>query len=146
MERTGLILLVKVPTRGKNILDMLMAPQIQITMSRLLPLPCDQKAILATVGMPPRDRTKRQTSHTLRRRTPRQHAAMLQALSAFDEADCATDGVSDWDQFYHTTTSWLDMYYPERTVSISSSETDHGRAGPGFLIVLRVMFLPRFLI
>src|SRR6218665_430522 len=77
-ELTGLIPLVKVPTRGKNILDMLMGPantefQVMVIASAVR---SDHKAILAPVGTPPRYRTKRQTSRTFGRRTPRQHAAI----------------------------------------------------------------------
>src|SRR6218665_1030453 len=106
--------LFKVPTRAKNILDMLMSPadiayQVKVFASAVR---SDIKAILATVGTPPRDRTKRQTKRTFRRRTSGQHASLLQALSTFNEADIHTDSVTDWDKFYLITTSWLDQFYP----------------------------------
>src|SRR6218665_1013791 len=87
--RTGLIPLVKVPTRGKNILDMLMAPadteyNVKVISSAAR---SDHKAILATSGALPGDRTRPHPRRTFRRRTPGQHATMLQALSALGEGD-----------------------------------------------------------
>src|SRR6218665_2670259 len=84
----------------------------------------DHKAILATSGTPPRDRTKCQNRRTFRRRTPGQHASMLQMLSAFNDEGQQSDSGVAWNEFYQITTSWLDESYPERTVSTSSRDPD----------------------
>src|SRR6218665_566451 len=92
----GLIPLGDEPTRGSKVLAMLMAPadsasQIKVITSAVR---SDHKAILATSGTPPRDRTKCQNRRTFRRRTPGQHASMLQMLSAFnDEGQQSDSGV-----------------------------------------------------
>src|SRR6218665_2537963 len=124
--RTGLIPLVNAPTRGNKVLDMLMAPadsayQIKVITSAIR---SDHKAILATSGTPPRDRTKCQNRCTFRRLTPGQHASMLQMLSAFNDEGQQSDSGVAWNEFYQITTSWLDEFYPERTVSISSRDPD----------------------
>src|SRR6218665_977733 len=37
-----------------------------------------------------------------------------------NRAEQPSDMGADWDRFYFTTTSWLDLFYPKRTVSVSS--------------------------
>src|SRR6218665_4230854 len=84
----------------------------------------DSKAILATSGTPPRDRTKCQIRRTFRRRTPGQHASMLQMLSAFNDEGQQSDSGVPWNEFYQITTNHYYEFYPERAVSISSRDPE----------------------
>src|SRR6218665_3209204 len=122
-----LLPMVGVPTRGEKILDMLMAAmnsayKVKIIVSAVR---SDHKAVLATTGPLPKDRTKTSKQHTFKRRTPGQHARMLQKLAALNlNSEDASDPNLSWSGFYHTMSSWLDEFYPRRTITITSRDPE----------------------
>src|SRR6218665_2307994 len=80
--RTGLVPLVKAPTRGKKILGMLMTSipdqyNIKVVASMVR---TDHKAVVATMASDVRDRSKTSVKKFNRRRTPNQNASLLLAL------------------------------------------------------------------
>src|SRR6218665_1496333 len=90
--RTGLIPLVNVPTRGSKTLDMFMStpPQrhnIKVVSSSVR---SDHKAVLATAFVSS-DRSKTSKKKLYRRRTPSQHASLLNDLRSFDDSYLLTE-------------------------------------------------------
>src|SRR6218665_981327 len=123
--RTRLIPLVKVPTRGSKTLDMFMStpPQrhnIKVVSSSVR---SDHKAVLATAFVSS-DRSKTSKKKLYRRRTPSQHASLMNDLRSFDDPYLLTesDPETAWNAFYSTIWDWLDRYYPLRQISVTSRE------------------------
>ena len=120
--------MVGVPTRSGSILDMLMAAinsayKVKVIASAVR---SDHKAVLATKGPLPRDRTKSSKRQTFRRRTPGQHARMLQKLSTFNEESEGSPELNlSWSGFYNTIHSWLNEFYPIRTITTTSRDPDY---------------------
>jgi len=86
----------------------------------------DHKAIVAFVDSPPIDRNKRSTKTSYRKRSPDQHASLLRSLQDFAEDDTiAADPQAAWDSFYDDAKGRLDKFYPTRTVTISSRDSDY---------------------
>ena len=78
-ECTGLVPMVKVPTREDNILDMLLVSEpcyqnIKIITSAIK---SDHKAIIDTADYSVINKNKHATKTTLRKRSPEQHACFL---------------------------------------------------------------------
>ena len=88
VERTGLIPMIKNPTRGTNILDRLFVSEPCYTTIKILDsaLKTDHKAIIATTHDRPTviSRNKRSVRVAFRRRSPQQHAALLWGLESVD--------------------------------------------------------------
>src|SRR6218665_856304 len=83
----------------------------------------DHRAILATSETGVRDRTKASYQKTFRRRTPGQHATLLQQLALFNSGAMeVTEPDAAWNVFYSTLTGWLDQFYPSRTVTMASRD------------------------
>lgn len=123
--RTGLIPLVNVPTRGAKTLDMIMSTpparhNIKVVSSTVR---SDHKAVLATTSVT-HDRSKTSITKQFRRRTPSQHASLMNDLCSYDDSSllAETDPEKAWNDFYATTSGWLDKYYPIRQVTITSRE------------------------
>jgi len=122
--RTGLTSLVHTPTRGANILDMIMASEpdtyhIKVFNSTVR---TDHKAILATKNRDIRDKAKRSTTKIIRKRSPNQHANLLHDLAHHDISHLNEDPQLAWDRFYQELLGWLDQYYLARTVAITNRE------------------------
>src|SRR6218665_2979438 len=77
----------------------------------------DYRAILAT------SETGVSYQKIFRRRTPGQHATLLQQLALFDSGAMeVTEPEAAWNVFYSTLTGWLDQFYPSRTVTMTSRD------------------------
>src|SRR6218665_3838882 len=83
----------------------------------------DHKAVLATTSVT-YDRSKTSITKQFRRRTPSQHASLMNDLCSYDDSSllAETDPEKAWNDFYATTSDWLDKYYPIRQVTITSRE------------------------
>src|SRR6218665_2604970 len=123
--RTGLQPQVKTPTRGEKVLDMLMtsAPSSYLIKVITSTVRSDHKVILATSEAGVRYRTKMSYLKKFRRRSPGQHAKLLQQLANFDsDAFVVEDPEAAWTDFYSTITGWLDQFYPIRMVTVTSRD------------------------
>src|SRR6218665_997760 len=80
----------------------------------------NHRAILATSETGVLDRTKTSYQKTFSRRTPGQHAILLQQLALFDsDAMEVTEPEAACNVFYSTLTGWLDQFYPSRTATMT---------------------------
>src|SRR6218665_1716602 len=123
--QTGLIPLVTAPTRGGKILDMLMtsSPTSYLVKVITSAVRSDHRAILATSEEGVRHRTKTTFQKKFRRRTPGQHASLLQHLAHFEsDAKEVMEPEVAWRDFYSTIIGWLDQFYPTRTISTTSKD------------------------
>ena len=114
--RTGLVPLVKVPTRGGKIFDMLATSipgqyNIKVITSTVR---SDHRAIVATDDRKVQDRSKTSTKRCFRRRTSNQNASLLAGLREFDDSGLMSisDPQEAWDAFYCMLHKWMDEYYP----------------------------------
>src|ERR1043165_14005 len=82
----------------------------------------DHSAIVATTKGGVKDRNKSTIKKTFRRKSPNQHASLLSELKDFDDSTIRNilDLQEAWDAFYLQMSSWLDSFYPLRTVSITN--------------------------
>src|SRR6218665_61727 len=123
--RTGLLPLVKTPTHGGKILDMLMIspPQkYQVKVIRFA-VRTDHSALLATTEAGVRDRTKTSYRKSFRRCSPEQHANLLLHLRNFDSGDKEViESEQAWREFYDITLGWLEQFYPLCTVTVTSRD------------------------
>jgi len=123
--RTGLLPLVKTPTRGEKILDMTMTSALHLLQVKVISsaVRTDHKAILATPDGEIRDRTKTSSTRTFRRRSPGQHAELLYHLRNFSSEQYeVTEPDVAWSEFYATIIEWMDTFYPLRTITITSRD------------------------
>src|SRR6218665_2313362 len=136
--RTSLVPLVHTPTRGNNILDMLMTSLPQLHQIKVVAsaVRSDHKAIIATPDGGIRDRTKSSCTKQFRRRTPEMHADLLLYLRDidFDRMEVGEPQAA-WLEFYAAITEWLDHFYPLRSVTITSP--DPGYMTPEIKYLLR---------
>ena len=124
----GLIPLVKQPTRGDNILDMLFVsepcyPGIKIITSAIK---SDHKAIVAVSDRPITNLNKQSVRVSFRKRSPEQHARLLSSLSELDEKTITSiaDPHQAWDAFYNEAVNRLNQHYPVRQITMTSSDLD----------------------
>src|SRR6218665_4213309 len=136
--RTSLVPLVHTPTRGKNILDMLMKSLPQLHQIKVVAsaVRSDHKAIIATHDDGTRDRTKTSCTKQFRRRTPGQHADILPHMRGidFDRVEVCKPEAA-WLEFYAAITGSLNHFYPLRSVTITSR--DPGYMTPEIKYLLR---------
>ena len=119
-ELTGLTSIVKQPTRGENFLDRLLTSlpiysNIKVVSSVIK---TDHKAIIASTSSNIINLNKSKIKKTFRKRTPDQHANLLINLEDYDPQHllCLDNPKEAWKQFYHDSLSYLDKFYPERTI------------------------------
>ena len=129
--RTGLNSIVTQPTRGYNKLDRvyMSGPQqqeIKVCVLRSA-VKSDHLAVLvyndSSKKKPTREKHRKICK--FRNHTPIQHAHFLASMTAPLEAvdlDSHRDPQSEFDQFYKTILTLLNRYYPERTVTITSTD------------------------
>jgi len=125
-ERTGLIYLVQQPTRGEHILDRIYVSSPVDYVIRVLTsvVRSDHKAVVTR----PCTQVKTSTVRVYRQKSPSQHAAFLQHAATVDfqlnqsESESEDNVQSQFDLFYTIAHSLLEMFYPERTVTITSRD------------------------
>jgi Reverse transcriptase (RNA-dependent DNA polymerase) len=128
-ERTGLHPLVTDPTRGGRILDMLMVSRPGLYDVKVITsvINTDHKAIIATADGNITDLHKTHNKVSFRKRSPNQHASLLQSLKeiSVDQFEGITDPQEAWDFFYKDAGDRLGHYYPLRTITITSKDPDY---------------------
>jgi len=83
----------------------------------------DHKAVIAYTGSPLKTANKSRTQLTFRRRSPNQHALFLSHLSSLDITfDTSNPVQTNFDQFYMMLLSLLDRFYPQRKITITSTD------------------------
>jgi len=91
----------------------------------------DHKAVVSYAGhLQPT--VKVTTKKLYRAVTPAQHALFLQYISTLDfdvSHHSSTDAQSLFDHFYETALQFLNSFYPERTVTVTSRDPDYMTAG-----------------
>ena len=128
-ERTGLTPLVKSPTRGDNILDMIFVsedcyPSIKVVTSAVK---TDHKAIIAIADRTVTSRNKNPVKAVFRKRSPAQHATLLSSLAQLDERPflAFTEPQTAWDEFYREAEGRLNSIYPLREITMTSSDPSY---------------------
>ena len=84
----------------------------------------DHEAIIAQATGPPLKTAKKtRTQLTFRRRSPNQHALFLSHLSSLDIKTDTSNGVQqNFGDFYRSLLKLLDSFYPQRTITITSTD------------------------
>ena len=127
MTKTGLTDLVKVPTRGPNILDQVLISQPLYDHVKVVRSACksDHSAIVLYSGETKTAVGKVSRQIEFRQRTPALHAAFFGALSNLDPAYFDLDAASPqeaFDLFYHKSLALLNKFYPARLVTLTSTD------------------------
>ena len=129
-ERTGLADIVQGPTRGHNYLDHILVSMISCYSQIKIVKPVgksDHKAIVAYNGQPMINRNKNRIVCNFRRRSPAANATYMNYLTTLDEqffdVKCVTPQAA-FDAFYAAVLSLLEHFYPERSITITSSDPD----------------------
>jgi len=127
VTRTGLMPIVTEPTRGSNKLDRVYVSDFDYSGVKVVQstVPSDHKAIVAYTGVVKKTVGKTRRVCTFRKRTPTQHAHFL--ANVVDpihivNQDGRGDPQQEFDKLYAVLQQLLDEYYPERTVTITSSD------------------------
>lgn len=126
IERTGMIPLIKHPTRGENVLDRLFVSEPSYTTVKIVAsaIKTDHKAIIATTYGTVYTRNKRSRQASYRRRSPDQHATLLRSLQEVDLSHILniTNPQKAWDAFYLEALGKLDLIYPIRVATMTSAD------------------------
>jgi len=136
IARSALCSIVDQPTRGANKLDRICVSKPCYTSIKVV-APTDKsdhKAVIAHTG-PALTTISKSLLHyisntsrvTYRRRSPNQHALFLKHLPHLDFTIDASDSdsvQSNFDEFYQNMQCFLDQFYPQRTVTIMSTDPD----------------------
>ncbi len=124
---TGLLQLVRDPTRGTSHLDRVYATQVCFMNVKVVEstVKSDHRAILLNNSVTNvRDRNKSVTRVQYRRRSPNQHAACLSYLQSNPtlllNPDDGTQAVAD--RIYASILYLLDTFYPVRNITITSKD------------------------
>jgi hypothetical protein len=123
--RTGLISIVGQPTRGSNYLDRIYTSEPYFSSTKIVTstVKSDHKAIIAYSGEQKTAVRKDRTRRMYRKRTPNQHALFLQHVTGLDLHLDHTDNVQeDYDRLYSVLLGLLDRFYPERGITMTSSD------------------------
>ena len=124
--KTGLLPIGNQPTRGGNILDQVMVSMPCYSTVRVIRsvVKSDHKAVLVHDSETKMTLTKIKTLRKFRRRSPEQHAASLQHISARNDLFELKDGgvIEEFDAFYTCALELLDRFYPERSVTVSNRD------------------------
>ena len=119
---------MQAPTRGTATLDHVLMSEHRYEHVKVIKPTAnsDHKAIVAYSGRPVANPTKERNVFTYRKKSPSQNSAFLAHLSTLDPCVFIPSVLSDtqlaFDQFYAVTTSLLNQFYPEKTVTITSSD------------------------
>ena len=129
VEITGMVSLVHQPTRGPAILDRLFASEECFSSVKVLAsaVKSDHRAIIAVPSGPIIGRKKTRRHVVTRRRSPQQHAALLNLLNLVDFSALKeeSDAQAAWDLFYSVTGRILDTIYPIRKVTMISADPQY---------------------
>ncbi len=139
LARTGLQSIVKHPTRGESSLDRIYVSDpvyknVKIVKSAVK---SDHMAVIASGHSICVSLTKTRTKIKHRKVTPSQHAALLSHISKSAAIDVSQYKTMQraFDALYAQANSLLDQYYPEKVVTISS--TDPPYVTPKIKLLLR---------
>lgn len=128
-ERTGLLSIVHLPTRGQNFLDRIYVSQTSYSTVRVVSsvVKSDHKAVIAYTENNECTLIKTSSKMVYRRRTPAQHALFLQHAAAidFDSIKTHCDVQTQFNNFYDTALYLLDTFYPQRTVTLTSRDPSY---------------------
>ena len=126
-ERTGFVQLVNRPTRGASILDRIYASYPHYSAVHVVQstVRSDHKAIVAFAERQP-ILCKARAIITYRCITPTHHALFLQFVSSTEifNFDQSPNTQAAFDHFYDTAISLLNLFYPEREVTVTSRDPD----------------------
>jgi hypothetical protein len=123
--RTGLTSLVTVPTRLNNILDRLYVSDFEYTGIKVVQsvVTSDHKAVIAYHGGIKHTVGKTRRVFTFRKHTAAQHARFLaNVCDPVHTVNGSGDPQAEFDKLYSVLLELLDTYYPERTVTVTSSD------------------------
>jgi hypothetical protein len=134
--RTGLLQIVHQPTRGVNILDRiyvscpLLFKSVRVVVSIVK---SDHKAIVAYPEQSHSILPKSTSVRTFRLKTPAQHARFLSSVARmkFDNphptvySDPTMNVQSEFDHFYSVSSTLLNQFYPEKSVTMSSRDPEY---------------------
>jgi len=124
--RCALLSIVDRPTRGANILDRVYVNTPCYSTVRVIDstVKSDHKAVVVYrdhVHVQPMN--KRRYQRSFRRRTPAQHARFLDYASTLSiELDENADAQTNFDSMYGVMLDLLDTFYPEREITVTSSD------------------------
>jgi hypothetical protein len=129
-ERTDLISIVGAPTRGVNHLDHILVRDALFEHVKVVkPVSkSDHMAIVAYSGDQKINRAKERRVCTYRKRTPTLHALFLSGLSRLHAGHFnlpTSDVQSAADEFYRLALALLNQFYPERSITMTSSEPNY---------------------
>lgn len=122
---SGLTSVVSQPTRGDSHLDRvyvshLIYDNIKIVRSAVK---SGHMAIVAYTGHVKRTISKTRSKQTFRKHTAAQHANFLACVTSPVHTVClSSDPQEEYDRFYDTLLFLLDKYYPQQTVTVTSTD------------------------
>jgi len=122
---TGMLSIVKQPTRGANCLDTIFVNELCYDGVKVVDstVKSDHKAIIAFNGAKPTNVTKKKACYRYRKRTPANHAAFLEHLSNLViEVGSYGDVQENFDTFYHTLYTLFNQFYPARVITVTSTD------------------------
>ena len=127
VARTAMCSIVDQPTRGTNKLDRIYVSEPDYTSIKVVTSTgkSDHKAVIAYTGSPLKTANKSKTQLMFRRRSPNQHALFLSYLSSLDISfDTRNDVQTNFDELYQILLCLLDHFYPQRKITITSTDPD----------------------
>jgi len=131
IERTGLTPIVYQPTRGSNVLDRIYVSDVCYSVVRVVKstVKSDHQAVVAYSDTNSCVRSKSKRKFTYRKRTPTQHALFLQHVVTmdfdFDPVENEQDIQAQFDHFYEQLVSLLNVFYPERDITVTNRDPDY---------------------
>ena len=117
--------IVTQPTRGGKTLDRIYVNDIQYSNIKVIQsaVKSDHKAIIAYSGEIKTSIAKTRRKCTYRKRSPTQHAHFIESVHDLElVADPDSAVQCEFDRFYEIMSVIIDTYYPERSVTITSSD------------------------
>jgi len=123
--RTGLMSIVSQPTRGDRHLDRIYVSDLHYETTKIAKstVKSDHMAIVAYTGPVKRTVGKTRCTHTFRKHTAAQHAHFLADVTSPVHTICLNgDPQEEFDKFYAAMMLLLDKYYPEQSVTVTSSD------------------------
>jgi len=121
--RGAMLSIVDRPTCGANILDRVCVNNPCYTTVRVVEstVKSDHKAIVAYQGQ--MQMNKRRHRRLFRQRTPAQHARFLEYASTLNiKLDDCNSAQPNFDIMYGVMSELLNMFYPEREITVTSSD------------------------
>ena len=125
--RTGMMSIVNQPTRGNNLLDRIYVSDSRYSGVKVIKsaVKSDHLAIVAYTGDVKSTIGKTRRVCKYRKHTSAQHAHFLASVSDpihVVNTDVTGDPQAEYDRLYGAMANLLDLYYPERTVTITSAD------------------------